>query len=233
MSTAYTKCDRSFPLVHPELVEATIVPTADEGADPCAAELREISPASAKLLVPGPPKLPCRCHLQLASSQLGQGLSVPAEIDWAKPNPAGDWLVECAFRQRMTEAEFGRLLESGLLERRSSVRYQTRINVGVQWAPAQVRSHGIVRDLSEGGLCLMTSRPPHDTRDVYVIVVTLRGEVPVQLKIRWSLCIGPNYLIGCQFVDRSDFELLRNLPTASRTFLDEYSPAGRPASERM
>jgi hypothetical protein len=232
MSTAYTRCDRSFPLVHPELVDAAIVPIGEEAAERCPAELREISPSSAKLLVDGPPKLPCRCSVSLNSSKLAQSLNVPAEIDWVRPNPAGDWLVECAFERRMSEAAFGELLASGLLERRSSVRYQTRINVGVQWGPAQPRFEGIVRDLSEGGLCLMTACPPQNTRDVYVILDTPQGEVPIRLKIRWTLCIGPNHLIGCQFVDDGDFGLLRRLPPATRGGLHEYSPATRPPADR-
>ena len=116
MSITATKCDRSYPLVHPELVEATILPYDDGHHEGCRAELREISPASAKLLVPGPPELPCRCRLRLESSKLPRPLVVQSEIGWARPNPAGDWLVECEFLSRLGERQFETLLSSGLLD---------------------------------------------------------------------------------------------------------------------
>ena len=160
MPMTATKCDRAYPLVHPEWVEATILPYDDSRDEGCQAELREISLASAKLLVSGPPELPCRCRLRLVSSKLARPFVVQAEIGWARPNPAGDWLVECEFLSRLTERPFETLLSSGLLERRAAVRFQTRIAVGVQWAPGEARAFGIVRDLSEGGLCLMMREPP-------------------------------------------------------------------------
>ncbi len=233
MMNLSTKCDRSFPLVHPELVEATMLSHSDgESLVRCAAELREISPASAKLLVSGPPELPCRCWLRLVSSKLMRTVEIPAEIGWARPNPAGDWLVECEFETRLSDAEFSEFLVSGLLERRSAVRFRTRINVAVRWSPADAQTPALVRDLSEGGLCLMTSHPPKKTREVLVRATTSSGEVTLQLKVRWSLRVGPNFLIGCQFIHRRDFHLLRNLQSNNPAHLTEHSRASRPRDER-
>ncbi|MEX0676963.1 MAG: PilZ domain-containing protein [Pirellulales bacterium] len=232
MSTMLAKCDRPYPLVHSELVETTILSGAGGSADGCVAQLREISSTSVKLLVQGPPELSTGCRVRLVSSKLKAPLEFPAQIDWVRPNPAGDWLVECEFRPRMSEAAFAELLASGLLERRAAVRYQTRIPVQVQWLPGESRVSGIVRDLSEGGLCLclVTREAPPETRDVCVIVTTSRGEVPLSLKIRWSLEVGRDYLIGCQFISSEDFEILRKLQPA-REYLYEHSRAGKPASD--
>ncbi len=233
MSNLLTKCDRSYPLLHPELVEATIAPCDGGSTAGCSAQLREISPSSAKLIVQGPPELSTRCQIRLVSSKLEEPLEFPAQIDWVRPNPAGDWLVECEFEPRIPEAAFAKLLASGLLERRAAVRSQTRIAVQVQWLPGDTRVSGIVRDLSEGGLCLclVTREAPPDTRDVCVIATTAREEVSLPLKIRWSLQVGPDYLIGCQFVHGKDFETLRKLQPA-REYLHEHSRGGKPARDR-
>lgn len=233
MSTLLTKSDRSYPLVYSELVETTIVAGDGSWAEGCAVQLREISPSSAKLVVQGPPELSTSCRIRLASSKLKQVLEIPAQIDWVRPNPAGDWLVECEFRPRLNEATFAELLASGLLERRAAVRYQTRIPVQVQWRPGATHVSGIVRDLSEGGLCLclVTREAPPDTRDVCVIVAASQGEVSLPLKIRWLLQVGRDYLIGCQFIRGEDFETLRKLQPA-REYLHEHSRAGKPASNR-
>jgi hypothetical protein len=232
MSTL-TRCDRSFPLVHPELVEVTILPLHASASDGCAAELREISPASAKLLVQGPPELASRCRIRLVSSKLTSVLEFPGEIDWVRPNPAGDWLIECEFQPRLRESEFDRLVTSGLLERRAAVRYPTRIPVQVQWMPGQPRISGIVRDLSEGGLCLclVTQEAPPETRDVCVVASVPQGEVLLALKIRWTLRVGTNHLIGCQFVHASDFALLRKLQPAGKEHWHEHSRAGKPKGD--
>jgi hypothetical protein len=234
MTSLSTKCDRSYPLVHPELVEAIMLPYGDAASlATCAAELREISPASAKLLVSGPPELPCRCRLRLVSSKLMRTVEIPAEVGWARPNPAGDWFVECEFDSRLSDAAFSEFLASGLLERRSAVRFQTRINVTVRWSPDDALVPALVRDLSEGGLCLMTSHAPKKMREVFVLAKTSSGEATLQLKVRWSLCVGPNFLIGCQFIQGRDFHLLRNLQSHNPAHLTEHSRASRPRDERI
>jgi hypothetical protein len=234
MSTLLTSCDRSYPLVHPELVEARILPLDAAASDGCPAELREISPGSAKLLIQGPPELASRCRLRLVSSKLARAFEIPSEIEWARPDPAGDWLVECEFHPRLADATFNELLASGLLERRAAVRIPTRIPVQVQWLPGKPRVGGIVRDLSEGGLCLclVTKEAPPETRDVCVVASTPQGEVLLDLRMRWTLCVGANHLMGCQFVHASDFALLRKLQPTAKEHFHEHSRAGKPACQR-
>lgn len=234
MSAILTTCDRSFPLTHPELVEAVLLPQdrADSSGG-VPAELREISACSAKLLVAGPPMLPSACRLRLISSKLMRTLEISSEIGWARPNPAGDWLVECEFRARLTDAAFAEITSSGLLERRSAVRFQTRIAVNVEWTPGQERIAGIVRDLSEGGLCLMTGQPPQSQRTVQVILAGPQTEHVLRLKVRWSLGVGNNHLIGCQFIHGEDFYLLRKVQPTTQQQFNEYSRAGRPQNDRL
>jgi hypothetical protein len=235
MPTLSTKCDRSYSLLHPELVEARILSGEADSGEGCTAELREISPDSAKFLLQGPPQLSTRCRIRLCSSRLKQTLEIPAQLDWARPNSAGDWLVECEFQPPISEASFADLLASGLLERRAAVRMQTRIPVQVQWLTGGAWVSGIVRDLSEGGLCLclVTREAPLAARDVSVIAGTSKGEVTLGLRIRWSLQVGCDYLIGCQFVHTEDFEVLRRLQPTARDHLHEHSRGGKPANERM
>lgn len=234
MSQLLAKCDQSYPLVHPELVEAVIVPAQDWSADGCTAQLREISPNSAKFLVQGPPELSTLCRVRLVSSKLTRVLEIPALLDWVRPNPAGDWLVECEFHPPLSAELFAELLNSGLLERRSSARIQTRIPVQVQWLPGKGRVAGIVRDLSQGGLCLclVTQQAPPQTRDVSVIVKTARGELALALKVRWSLDVGPDYLIGCQFIHSGDFSVLRKLQPLPHDQRQGHSRDGRSGDDR-
>jgi hypothetical protein len=152
--------------------------------------------------------------LTLDSPKLKERLVIPSELQWARPNPAGAWLLGCGFEPALTDEAFDGLLQSGLLERRSSVRRRTRIAVDAQWRAKGARVPALVCDLSEGGLCLTTVQAP-DNRHNVSIVGTLRGdEVRIPLHVRWSMHVGPNYFVGCEFVHSDDFAVVRKMQPA-------------------
>ena len=230
-----TTCDRSYPLVHPELVEAVLFPYDAELTGGCLpAELREISPASAKLLVAGPPKLPSRCRLRLVSSKLMRTLEIPAEIGWARPNPAGDWLVECEFSQRTDRMrQFAELAVQRLA--RTTLRgalSNPHCRGGRMDPGARPRSRHRARSFRRWAMpddqpaaAAIPERACHRAR-------RQQGEAILRLKVRWSLSVGQNHLIGCQFIRGEDFFLLRKLQPSSPAAI-HGTLAGRPPNCRL
>ncbi|HTM52791.1 MAG TPA: PilZ domain-containing protein [Pirellulales bacterium] len=210
MSLPTSGRSRSYKIVNPELVQATIRPRTDESAG-VAAELREISPATARLLVCGPPQLLCDCRISLTTHRFKHPLHLDAQIEWVRPNPAGDWLVGCRFERPIAAEVFAELVESGVLNRRSSVRERSKIEVFVQLAPSSPRLNAIVTDFSEGGLCLTAPGGPERTRHVCVFGTLAGREARVPLKIRWSLAAMPNIFIGCEFMRQSDYQIVRGM----------------------
>lgn len=208
--------ERCYKLVNPELVQAAILRRDPQSAESIVAELREIAPSGAKLLVTGPPELRYQCRISLKSHRLKHPLLLPAEIHWARPNPAGDWLLGCRFDAPLSDATLEEWITSGVLNRRSSVRERSRIPVQVQMQPGKPRLPAVVSDFSEGGLCLTTSDTRHGTRHVCLFALILGREVRVPLKIRWTLSVGPNRFIGCQFMRPMDYESLCKLHLETR-----------------
>jgi hypothetical protein len=215
----------SYVLVNVELVQAAILPVDSQLLDPIAAELREISQRGAKLLIQGPPRLRYECVVSLASHRLKPTLMLDAEIHWARPNPAGDWLLGCHFKTPLTSELFQQWVDCGVLNRRKSVRERSRIYVGVQLQVGKPRLPAIVSDFSEGGICLITSEAPKNTREVCVFGSLLGEEVCISLKVRWNLSVGPKHIVGCEFARGSDYKILRRMHQATQQgTLTEHSP---------
>jgi hypothetical protein len=226
--------DRRHPcyaLVNVELVQAGILPVDPHSIDSIPAELREISQVGAKLLISGPPELRYECRISLTSHRLKPALLLPAEIHWARPNPAGDWLLGCHFKAPLDDMLFQSWIDSGVLNRRKSVRERSRIYVGVQLQAGKPRLPAIVSDFSEGGLCLITSEAPKNTREVCVFGSLHGQEVRVPLKVRWNLSVGPKQMVGCEFAQGSDYQILRRMHLATQQqTLTEHS-AAHPAAD--
>jgi hypothetical protein len=218
---------RRYSLVNPELVQAAILPKDSTAPGEVVAELREISKLGAKLLVTGPPELRYECRISLKSHRLKRVFDLPSEIHWARPDAAGDWLLGCRFATPLSDEAFQDFLDSGVLNRRSSVRERSRIPVQVQLQPGQARLPAIVSDFSEGGLCLTTSEAPHSTRHVCVFGSISGREVRIPLKVRWTLAVGPNRFAGCQFMRAADYQVLRTLHLQTQQEpLNEHAHAG-------
>lgn len=222
-----------YALVNVELVQAAILPVDPQSLGSIAAELREISQIGAKLLISGPPELRYECRISLTSHRLKPALLLPAEIHWARPNPAGDWLLGCHFKAPLDDVLFQRWIDSGVLNRRKSVRERSRIYVGVQLQSGTPRLPAIVSDFSEGGLCLITSEAPKNTREICVFGSLHGEEVRIQLKVRWNLSVGPKQMVGCEFARGSDYQILRRMHQATQQqMLTEHS-AAHPAANRL
>lgn len=235
MSHLTASQQRRYSVVSSQNVQAAILPRDVKATSSIAAKLRELSQITAILLVSGPPELRYQCRVRITSPLFRPTLLQAAEIHWARPNPAGDWLLGCRFDAPIDDGTFREVVESGVVNRRSSVRERSRIPVQVQLQPAKTRVAATVSDFSEGGLCLTLCGDvaAESTRHVCVYGVVEGNEVRLSLKIRWSLSVGPNRLVGCQFTRASDYLILRKLHLATQTeMLDDVLRPATPVAHR-
>jgi hypothetical protein len=205
------RCAPQYALIDPKLIEVTILPQSAQGSVRCFAELRDISRVSVTVLCTGQPELQPGCRISLASPKFDGVLVVPVEVNWVRPNPAGDWLVGCQIDPPLSSAYLKKLLSSGLLVRRSAPREPTRIPVQVQMQSEGPRLPALVRDISTGGLCLATSRTPETTRHICIFASTPEREVQIQLEVCWSMRAERECFVGCKFVQPADYAELRKV----------------------
>lgn len=66
-----------------------------------------------------------------------------------------------------------------------------------------------------------------------VIAATPQGEALLKLRVRWSLAVGSDHMIGCQFIQASDFALLRKMQPGvnEKDRLHEHSRGGKPTRD--
>jgi hypothetical protein len=212
MSDQNIAFDRYYTVLKPGRIQASLRSRGAQATDSCAVQLKEISTTGAVLLLAAIPQIQGECELALESRKLDEPLLAVGKIDWARPNPAGEWQIGCAFEPPISQEIFKKLFNSGLLERRASPRDPARVMVQVQLEPQAPRLPAIVRNISEGGLCcLTTSSPPTNTRQVCIFADSGETEARIQLKVRWSMRAGDEYFVGCQFVRQSDFAVLRKI----------------------
>lgn len=212
MTKQKTAPERYYTIIDPKELHAAILSQHAQRSERYPAELKAIAASGAVLLLASPPELQGDCRLSIASRKLPEPLDVTVRVDWLRPNPAGDWKLGCAFTPPLSETTFKTLLNSGLLERRSSAREPARIPVEIQLLPAKTRVPAIVRNFSEGGVCCLTANcSPEKTRRVNMFAMVGDEEAQIPLKVRWYTQAGTEYFIGCQFVSSSDFALLRTL----------------------
>ena len=211
MKTRRPRFAPQYALIDPKLIEVTILPQSSQGSVRCFAELRDISRVSVTVLCTGHPELQPGCRISLASPKFDGVLVIPVEVNWVRPNPAGDWLLGCQIDPPLSSAYLRKLLGSGLLVRRSAPREPTRIPVQVQLQPEAPRLPALVRDISTGGLCLTTTRSPETTRRICIFAFTPEREVQIPLEVCWSMHGDRECFVGCKFVQPKDYAELRKV----------------------
>ncbi len=206
--------DRSFAVINPAAIRVQVRPVGSSAEKIGAAQLKQISPVGAVLLLGEPPRLEGGCLIELESDKLAQPLLIHARVDWLRPDSAGSWHLCCTIEPQMAEGDFRRLLASGLLERRSAPREESRIQVEIQLAPGGPRLAALIRNISLSGVCcLATNCPPEGTRHINIFATHDGVDSRIPLKVHWWTQAGTEFFLGCEFVHKADFATLRRLQT--------------------
>ncbi len=210
--------ERYFAVIDPSSIRLRIIPTGTDTDVGGSSQLKQISPVGAVLRMSEPPKFQGSCQIEIDSDRLDGRCVVQARIDWLSPDPAGSWHLRCVIEPRLSEQEFRRLLNSGLLERRASPREPSRILVDIQLAPGGPRVAALIRNISLSGVCcLATSCPPEGTRHINIFATSGGNDHRLPLKLHWWTQAGSEYFLGCEFADKADFAILRQLQNEQRS----------------
>jgi len=176
----------------------------ENGGAPTSAPavLLDISTGGVKLSLCTHLKLHQAISLTIVCSELKLDLTVSARVCWLRPAGSDQWTAGCSFLPELSTAALETLFASGLVERRIFSRHPKTLSAGAQWELDPARFDVELRDVSTGGVCILSPRPGKIGARIVLFVPDGDGrEVPVAARAQWQMADGAGYLIGCAYVN--------------------------------
>jgi len=193
------------------------------------AELQDISCGGARIKLVRPLRLNETTHVSLYCPRLSLDLSLSAEVCWSRKDDDGEWSFGFEFIPPLPSSVIDKLIDHGVADRREKRRESKRIPITLKWAPSAMMHPAYLWDISAGGFSfLSTSRGRSDV----LFWPDVAPSLQVPGTVLWQLRMGKGYISGCKFVDKSNFENLRELCLDGREE-DNLLEGERVTSERL
>jgi len=210
-----TRAEPRYKVRNIEFVDVTV--RQDSGTtDAALAEVRDLSRGGASLVVTRPLQFQEALLIKLESAKLGLDLSISAEVCWIRSLDEGRWLLGCSFAPPLPPESLEKLFVSGLLERRSYRRHQTRMAVTAQWELDTNVLPAFLWDISEGGFCILSPQPSKTGRRVLICAQGANEVVQIPAKTQWEMKVGDGWVVGCEFATREGYSLVQKLQSQTR-----------------
>ena len=185
---------------------------SDSDSPPLTASLINLSERGARLSIESCVPTGEIVLLELAIDQLDFNFQSVAKVDWTQPGKGSDYLVTCTFRPQMPVHILDTFVDSGLLERRDSVRRYVSLPVTIRRELDGEAESARLHDYSDGGFCVVTSHPVEVGQRLsmeYEVADDSQSEVWAQ--VRWALRTKGLTRAGCSISSSEDFGCLRAL----------------------
>jgi hypothetical protein len=180
----------------------------DDSQTPISAEVMDISPSGAKLVVSLPLKTDDIVTVQLSFLDTGVELQCPGRIRWVRLARDFRWLAGVMFDEAISVEQLKKLAGVGYIEQRGAPRTDVQI-------PSTARRETLIDDirvaitnLSATGFRL--SSPEHMEPGERVLVGTesADGDVEFPAHVRWSGPQQDRFAVGCEFINKDSFRYL-------------------------
>lgn len=173
------------------------------------AELLHISSCDARLRTRQPVAATEIVGLQLKARNLNPMISVSGEVCWMVPAQGNSWWVGCAFDPPIPAETLAHFAAIGILERRQQQRERITLATTAKWELSEDASTVKIVDYSKGGFCLKSTDEGRPGERLLLQFRTGDGrDVLVQAKAQWQVETDDGFVVGCQFLDAEDYEVL-------------------------
>lgn len=201
-----------YQIAEDQAVEVVIERPVEGGVESVEGELVDISRGGAKLRTYRPVPTDQAVTLDIKADGLGRTLSVAAEVCWTQPAGPDRWWLGCAFRPEIPDAVLTEFVLGGYLERRRYAREKIALKTTATWELYCDHVPVWLLDLSAGGFCLL-SQTTGGLGDR--VLLRLKDDqqrvVLVTAKARWQVKSDDGYVVGCEFVDKHGYGVLRRI----------------------
>ena len=176
------------------------------------AKLIHISSVEARLRSREPINLKEIVGLQLRTEHPEHTILLSGEVYWMEPANGDYWWVGCSFDPAIPDEVLEQFAESGILERRQYNREKVKISTVAKWELNSPTARAHIVDYSRGGLCLRSQDKGKPGERLLLEFRLQDGrEFLVRATARWQVETEKGYVIGCQFLDDSDYSVFRDL----------------------
>jgi len=191
-------------------LEAVIERAVAGGVESIEAEVVDISCGGAKMRLPQPVSLDGAVTMNIKASEQPRTISVAADVCWTRLAGADQRWVGLSFKPEIPEAVLTDWAQAGHLNRRQQLREKIASRWTAQWELDSSRVPVRLLDLSTSGLCLLSQQGGTPGECVLLQPDPPDGhEVLVKAKARWQIETDDGYVIGCEFVNKHCYAMLR------------------------
>lgn len=148
-------------------------------------------------------------------------ISITGEVCWVAPAIGDDWSIGCSFKPQIPTDVLHDFAESGVIERREHRRHQTCRQAMAMWELRAETSAVQVIDYSKGGYCLSSLAEPNLGESMLLRLDSEAGEVTIKGKIKWYVETEAGFVLGCEYADPQDYDLLNPPSTEQPKVFDE------------
>lgn len=215
-----------------ERVELSVERNGDSSRLP--AEIQDISLGGVKILVQAPLLFeePLALHLETPDGEFQE--RIEAQVRWIRSVSENRWLAGCAIHPPMALDALENLFEAGIVERRRFERHGVAQPATVDWELGRQGLPVEIRDLSDGGFCLLVVEPGAGGSGRLRLEIDAQPDQPMRRITgveKWRTETSEGTLVGCEFTDRHGFHVLREWLSPATT--DDASAGGSGDSRRI
>ena len=176
------------------------------------AELINLSPSGAKISLSTVLRFSEVVRLRIQIPRLGINVDVNSAVRWVRPAHDNQWIFGCSFAHDIAESVLDQLATAGLIERRRDPRHSVRIPGFARYELVTETIPIEVRNYSDRGFCIASSRLSTVGTTVRVTVNGL-GDSSRSLygEVCWQAEQDGEYLLGCMIKSNAGAEILRHI----------------------
>jgi hypothetical protein len=180
----------------------------DESQSPIHAEVVDISPSGAKMVVSLPLKTDDHVTVQFSFEDAGVELQRTGRICWVRLARDFRWLAGVVFEEAIGVEQLKKLASAGYIEQRSAPRTDVQIPGTARRETLIDNIRVAITNLSATGFRLSSPKQMEPGERVLVGTESTDGDVEFPAHVRWSGPREDRFAVGCEFINRDSFRHL-------------------------
>jgi hypothetical protein len=178
------------------------------------AQMLDISAGGTRLRVPQGIATGERIRIELPLPELGLHLHLQAQVRWQQAQDDGTWLVGCFVEPSVPLHVLDRISPDYQGKQRKTTREPVAIYGTAVWQVGDNPLRAKLQNISEGGISIFIEETSDYGDEIHLCIDDQdRGHRTIHTEVIWGLRMAGGCLVGCRYVDQTDYQFLRAFVT--------------------